>query len=586
MEKHNEGVQAQGMGGMGGIRIHRNDISQSRLFNGYSVAAENENLPLLRSFSSPTLRPAELGKNSFGALASTSASSVESSAASAVSITQPAMPSPDVLFSKHTPTTYATVHAGGRVERTNASRLGYRVYEDSFLQTSSATASAFHPPSTQQTISSFSYDPSVVTPMTYNNYGYMARRTVFKPREKQPNQWLNESETIPTGSVQNSNINNTFVPSGVPASISDSQENSLQDNSFQEPTMNTLKTTNRAEDGVIPSAIVVKNIPFQIKKEQLLELFDTLDIPKPYAFNYHFDNGNFRGLAFANFYTPEETTRVILSLNGHDIMGRKLRVEYKRVLPVGDRERPSREKKEKRTQYDEQNNSNNPGYTKGKGKFKGDIDLNDEATLKIYSRLLLFRNDQSPNAPNEFIFPPDLNPQQRRIVHLVAEKLDLEHTSCGENDAKYIVVKRLNANNIDNMNKNFWNKSDFGVPGQSANFVPSLLTTNSATLGMTSTTHDFFGNSYTDFRVWPTKTFNDIRNINTQIPSKTYLHKQMQPHNTLLNTSFESGLPATRNDLGAMMQDLNLNVTNKQLKNTEWETKKGFRNMAIKTNTD
>lgn len=84
---------------------------------------------------------------------------------------------------------------------------------------------------------------------------------------------MNESETIPTGSVQNSNINNTFVPSGVPASISDSQENSLQDNSFQEPTMNTLKTTNRAEDGVIPSAIVVKNIPFQIKKEQLLELF-------------------------------------------------------------------------------------------------------------------------------------------------------------------------------------------------------------------------------------------------------------------------------------------------------------------------
>ncbi|KAG5462148.1 MAG: hypothetical protein BJ554DRAFT_5556, partial [Olpidium bornovanus] len=30
-------------------------------------------------------------------------------------------------------------------------------------------------------------------------------------------------------------------------------------------------------------------------------------ISKPYAFNYHYDNGVFRGLAFANYTTPEET---------------------------------------------------------------------------------------------------------------------------------------------------------------------------------------------------------------------------------------------------------------------------------------
>ncbi|KAG5519021.1 hypothetical protein PMAC_002552 [Pneumocystis sp. 'macacae'] len=543
MEKHNEGVQMQGMAG---TAVHRSDISQSRLFNGYSVATENKDLPLLRSFSLPTLWSPELGKNSPVALASTPESSVESSGASAVSVAQPTMPSPDILFSKHTPATYTTVRAGGRAEQTNTSRFGYKMHEETFSPGFSATIPVFHPLSIQQPIS-FSYDPSLVAPMIYNNYGCTTRRTTFKAREKQPNQWLSDSDT--TGSAQSSNINNNFIHMG--ASAPDVQENSLQDNSFQEPTTNALKVTSRADDGVIPSAIVVKNIPFQIKKEQLLELFDTLDIPKPYAFNYHFDNGNFRGLAFANFYTPEETTRVILSLNGHDIMGRKLRVEYKRVLPVADH-----------------------------------IDLNDEATLKIYSRLLLFRNDRSPNAPNEFIFPPELNPQQRRIIHLVAEKLDLEHTSCGENDAKYIVIKRLNSNSTDNMNNDFWNKPGFGAPGQSINPIPSLLTTNSTTVGMTSTTNDFFGNSYADFRVWPTKTFNDIRNISAQIPSKTYLHKQMQPHNTLVNTPFDSGFPGTRDDLGIMMQNLNLNVANKQSKNTEWETKKGFRSMAIKTNTD
>lgn len=57
-----------------------------------------------------------------------------------------------------------------------------------------------------------------------------------------------------------------------------------------------------------------------------------MDVPAAYAFNYHFDNGVFRGLAFANYRTPEETEIVVNTINGLEIGGRKLRVEYKRVL--------------------------------------------------------------------------------------------------------------------------------------------------------------------------------------------------------------------------------------------------------------
>lgn len=73
----------------------------------------------------------------------------------------------------------------------------------------------------------------------------------------------------------------------------------------------------------------------------------------PYAFNYHYDIGpsassTFRGLAFANFRDPAETTAALAALNGYEIQGRRLRVEYKRVLRHGEKEKIEREKAIKR----------------------------------------------------------------------------------------------------------------------------------------------------------------------------------------------------------------------------------------------
>jgi hypothetical protein len=108
------------------------------------------------------------------------------------------------------------------------------------------------------------------------------------------------------------------------------------------------------DEELIPTAIVIKNIPFAVKKEQLVQLMTDLRLPLPYAFNYHFDNGVFRGLAFANFTTAEETASVIESMNHFELNGRKLRVEYKKMLPLAERERIEREKRERRGQLEEQ----------------------------------------------------------------------------------------------------------------------------------------------------------------------------------------------------------------------------------------
>jgi RNA recognition motif-containing protein len=222
---------------------------------------------------------------------------------------------------------------------------------------------------------------------------------------------------------------------------------------------------------LIPTAIVIKNIQFQCRKEILQGLMASMNLPQPYAFNYHFDKGVFRGLAFANFSTPEDTAVVIQKMNGLEVMGRKLRVEYKKMLPQDERDRIDREKREKRGQLEEQHRaplpvhqqsalqalglsvnkqpSNSPlrrfntNYTLVRPMLLtwslGDVDLNDPATLDFYTQLTLFKNDPSREV---YIFAPDITPEQRRQIHILAHNMGLEHRSVGEADRRQLQIMK------------------------------------------------------------------------------------------------------------------------------------------------
>ncbi|KAI4271547.1 MAG: hypothetical protein L6R38_006839 [Xanthoria sp. 2 TBL-2021] len=220
------------------------------------------------------------------------------------------------------------------------------------------------------------------------------------------------------------------------------------------------------DDDLIPTAIVIKNIPFAVKKEQLVELMTNMNLPLPYAFNYHFDNGVFRGLAFANFTTSDETQVVIDNLNHFELQGRKLRVEYKKMLPLQERERIEREKRERRGQLEEQHRplglpqlQNQPSMSSlsshvpttspspiGSRIEKPDVDLNDPKNLGFYNEILVFKND--PNR-GELNFPTELTPQERRIVHTLAHNMGLCHSSHDTADnQRYVAVYRSSLSNI------------------------------------------------------------------------------------------------------------------------------------------
>ncbi|KAI8724465.1 hypothetical protein NCS52_00015700 [Fusarium sp. LHS14.1] len=218
-----------------------------------------------------------------------------------------------------------------------------------------------------------------------------------------------------------------------------------------------LRSTTSDNDQLIPTAIVIKNIPFAVRKETLASIMLEMHLPQPYAFNYHFDNGVFRGLAFANFQSAEDTRMVIEAMNGMDVHGRKLRVEYKKMLPEAERERIEREKRERRGQLEEQHRApmlhqqssiqslgglsqtqqQRGGGGGGATSHLGDIDLNDPQTLEFYTELVMFRRDDSREI---LVFPPGIAPEHRRSIHILAHHMGLEHQSIGEADSRQLTV--------------------------------------------------------------------------------------------------------------------------------------------------
>lgn len=100
--------------------------------------------------------------------------------------------------------------------------------------------------------------------------------------------------------------------------------------------------------------IVIKNILFNVCKEMFIFIMLDLGLFQLYVFNYYFDNGIFWGLVFVNFQSFFDIQIVIEQLNGYEVQGCKLRVEYKKMLLEYERERIECEKWEKRGQLEEQ----------------------------------------------------------------------------------------------------------------------------------------------------------------------------------------------------------------------------------------
>ncbi|KAL5594077.1 hypothetical protein BROUX41_001124 [Berkeleyomyces rouxiae] len=272
-----------------------------------------------------------------------------------------------------------------------------------------------------------------------------SRQRPMGRRAPLPSSWADNSSMSMHSSPQTAFAPHSLGSSHLPSGL-------LMDQAMGSSDMRGPATND--SDQLIPTAIVIKNIPFAVRKEQLAQIMVDMNLPQPYAFNYHFDNGVFRGLAFANFQNPEDTRAVIERMNGLDVSGRKLRVEYKKMLPEAERERIEREKRERRGQLEEQHRApmlhqqpslqslNAASTTSRSASNIGsstipNVDLNDPNTLGFYTDLTLFKRDDSREI---LVFPPTISPDDRRQIHIIAHHMGLEHQSVGETEVRQLHI--------------------------------------------------------------------------------------------------------------------------------------------------
>ncbi|KAJ3896678.1 hypothetical protein GG344DRAFT_36053 [Lentinula edodes] len=361
-----------------------------------------------------------------------------------------------------------------------------------------------------------------------------------------PSQWLDNSSDSRSLSPHN---NSDFSSAGGSPPMSH----------LSPPPIAPTTPSQNPDDEIIPTAIVIKNIPFNVKRETLLDIIVSLSIPTPYAFNYHLDQqGAFRGLAFANFRQAADADAVVVALNGFDVQGRKLRVEYKKVLQASEKERIEREKALRRmrsmqlekeqitpgyedygnvlssTTFSPQRSFSSGSYQQQQSQYspphistmpspyslasapaapqsfppaplsdKGsanELDLNDPSTLEIYSRILLFKDDRMRD---ELAFSRMLLPKQRRVVHLIAQKLGVYHYSVGEGDERYAVVTRIDPQRVCR-------------PDQQAQRAPTLSRAPSAYLTPTGSTISAAPGSLRMKKSMP-----DLKTLHSQAPRLT-----------------------------------------------------------------
>lgn len=125
------------------------------------------------------------------------------------------------------------------------------------------------------------------------------------------------------------------------------------------------KNDHEANHGVyeiVSNAIVIKNIEFgyhkdflkQQVRERVYRYGGGIELPESMPFNYHFNNGKFTGVAFANLVDHATARRVRDVVTGVVIRGRDLRVEFKKVEDKKEKEKHEQERAQNRGQSIEQ----------------------------------------------------------------------------------------------------------------------------------------------------------------------------------------------------------------------------------------
>jgi RNA recognition motif-containing protein len=155
-------------------------------------------------------------------------------------------------------------------------------------------------------------------------------QSVLLPRDEM-------NEVAPTVEKEKDTVLSTISAS---ASKTDTSSNHANQSSLAKPLHNITSSS----EELVPTALIINNIPLTVNKEQFAQIMTKTGLPLPYALIYQL--GFDTHMAFANFTNSEDAQIVLERMNDLELQGRKLTVEHKKTVPSQARERIGRDKRE------------------------------------------------------------------------------------------------------------------------------------------------------------------------------------------------------------------------------------------------
>lgn len=387
--------------------------------------------------------------------------------------------------------------------------------------------------------------------------------------------------------------------------------------------MKKTESTNKPQQNpeFIPTAVVIKNIPFAVKKEQMIQYIDSLQLPMPYAFNYHFDNGVFRGLAFANFNNLKDTNLIIQHLNGKIMNGRKLRVEYKKIQQNADGTTNMSRTASNMSlssmassmsymnnvnnnhQYNNNANANEDAQSNYSSSVVGNntnqyantavdpaslvryhapmvqketmlqssqppLDFNDPEVLEIYTQLILFKDRQL--LYSEISWQQQyLTPQHKKIINSLCSFLNLYEIS----DPVYLSVRRQNqqptvgSQNVNSPLQGYANMTNKQVPLSTGGSI-YMQSNNGSVHGHQQ--HNLYQNSVHDdsgYLIKPPQGLFPSRNITPAAQNVGYMQQSNTPGSYMGNINIEKDPQVITTSQAGNYS--NMNLTNPLLRSSQ-----------------
>lgn len=89
-----------------------------------------------------------------------------------------------------------------------------------------------------------------------------------------------------------------------------------------------------------PSRVIfIGNIPYGLSEEQIVDIFSSVGTVERFRLVYDQETGRPKGFGFADYPDIDSAASAVRNLNGHEVMGRNLRVDFSNEQKGGDDDR-------------------------------------------------------------------------------------------------------------------------------------------------------------------------------------------------------------------------------------------------------